>query len=91
MGEHAAGILTSKKEKKTRPDTRQSSRGRLGRSSNAKTRLEFKNVMDLPTNLPTDTARFIVAWPRLKMLIIDLRESFWVQTLFGPLKIICME
>ena len=36
-------VLSLKKEKKTRPDTRQSSRGRLGRSSNATTARSSKN------------------------------------------------
>ena len=31
---------------KTRPDTRQSSRGQLGRSSNAKNTRNFKNISD---------------------------------------------
>ena len=55
---------------KTRPDTRQSSRGRLDRSGNAKNNSEFKNVTDgrtdRPTYRPTDTARCRVACPRLK-------------------------
>ena len=51
----------------TRPNTRQSSRGRLGRSSNAKI---ARNSEMLPTyrrtDGPTDTARCRVACPRLK-------------------------
>ena len=39
----------------TRPDTRQSSRGRLGRSGNAKTARNLtKFVTDIPTYRPTD-------------------------------------
>ena len=48
---------------KTRPDTRQSSRGWLGRSNNAK---NARNLKMLPTDLPTDTERCRVACPRLK-------------------------
>ena len=40
--------------KKTRPDTRQSSRRQLGRSSNAKTAQNSKNVTYRPTDQPTD-------------------------------------
>ena len=40
--------------RKTRSDTRQSSRGRLGRSSNAKTAQNSKNVTDGRTYGPTD-------------------------------------
>ena len=51
----------------TRPDTRQSSRGRLGRSGNAKTaRRSTKFVTYRPTNRPTNTTRCRVACPRLK-------------------------
>ena len=47
-------ICAKEKRKVTRPDTRQSGRGRLGRSSNAKEkRSEFKNVTDRPTDGPT--------------------------------------
>ena len=51
----------------TRPDTRQSSRGRLGRSSNAKTARNSK--CDRPTS---DTASSRVACPRLKMKLLLL-------------------
>ena len=45
-------------QRQTRPDTRQSSRGWLGRSSNAKTAQNLKMWRtDRQTNLPTDTAR----------------------------------
>ena len=66
-----------KRKSETRPDTRQSSRGRLGRSSNAKTALNSKKVTlptDLPTyrptDLPTDTAMCRVACPRLKKHVL---------------------
>ena len=55
----------------TRPDTRQSSCGWLGRSSNAKNRLEFKNVMDQPTYWRNDRARCRVACPRLKIIYMS--------------------
>ena len=56
---------------RTRPDTRQDSRGGLGRSSNEKTARNSKmwridGPTDGPTDLPTDTARRRVACPRLK-------------------------
>ena len=56
----------------TRPNTRQSSRGWLGRSSNAKTAQNSKmwrtdGRTDRHTDLPTDTARCRVACPRLKI------------------------
>ena len=47
----------------TRLDTRQVSRGRLGRSGNAKT---ARNSTKFVTDLPTDTARCRVACPQLK-------------------------
>ena len=53
----------SRLRKKTRPDTRQSSRGWLGRSSNAKT---AQNSKMWRTDRPTDMARCRVACPRLK-------------------------
>ena len=62
---------------KKRPDTRQSSRGRLGRSI-CENRSEFKNVTDgrtdLPTDLPTNTTSCRVAWPLLKTRP-DIRQS----------------
>ena len=47
-------IFWGRAVKETRPDTRQDSRGQLGRSSKAKNYLEFKHVTDGPTDLPTD-------------------------------------
>ena len=49
--------------RKTRPDTRQSSRGRLGRSSNAKTVHNYRI-----SDRPTDTSRCRVACQRLKRM-----------------------
>ena len=63
----------------TRPDTRQSSRGRLGRSSNAKKRWQFKNVTDGLTDGfmdgRTDTARCRVACPRLKTRVEPIKDA----------------
>ena len=60
--------------KKTRPDKRHYSHGRLGRGSEANNRSQFKDVTDgqtdeqtnLTTYRPTSTARFRVAGLRLK-------------------------
>ena len=41
-------------KKRTRPDTRQSSRGRLGRSGNSKTDRKFRNICDGRTDGRTD-------------------------------------
>ena len=54
-----------RKRKETRPDTRQFSRGRFGRSSNAKKQSQFRNV----TDGSADTARCRVACPRLKRIM----------------------
>ena len=65
--ERAAVDEVKNKEEETRLDTRQSSRGRLGRSRNAKTARNLKMwPTDLPTDLPTDTARSRVACQRLE-------------------------
>ena len=50
----------------TWPDTRKSSCERLGRSSNAKTTHNFRNICYGRTDRPTDTARCRVACPPLK-------------------------
>ena len=55
----------------TRPDTQQDSRGRLGRSSNAKTACHSEmwrtgGWTDRPTDQTTDMARCSVACPRLR-------------------------
>ena len=72
---------------KTRPDTRQTSRGRLGRSSSAKTTRNSKlwrmdgrtdGRTDGRMDLPTDMARCRVACPRLKIHIHTL--SFALNT-----------
>ena len=53
----------------TRPDTRQDSRGRLGRGRNEKTARNSKIFWTYRrTDLPTDTARCRVACPRLKTI-----------------------
>ena len=67
------GALPKKEEKKmrerkkTRPDTRQSNRGRLGRSCNAEAASNSKMLQDGTIDRPTNTARFTVACPQLKM------------------------
>ena len=71
---------------KTRPDTRQSSRGRLGRSSNAKTARNFRNISLRPTDVPTNTVRCRVACPRLKIeKQISNRPKSIFEYLLGPL------
>ena len=58
---------------KTRPDTRQYSRGRLGRGCNAKTARNSKIFRtDLPTYRPTNMARCRVACPRLKIALCGI-------------------
>ena len=67
-----------------RPDTRQSSHGRLGRSSNAKISLNSKMLWTdrwtyIPTEGPTDgltnTAKCRVACPRVKRVEVSKRLS----------------
>ena len=73
---------------KTRPDTRQDSRGRLGRGRNAKT---ARNSEIFVTYFRTDTARCRVACPRLKIPWHNWRvehhslftPSFIVDSFFG--------
>ena len=55
-------------QQETRPDTRQYSRGPLGRSHNAKTARNLTIFWTYRrTDLPTDTASSRVACPRLKI------------------------
>ena len=70
-------LIPELRKKKTRPDTRQSSRGRLSRSWNAKTACKFRNVLDGLT----DTASCRVACPRLKtnkQLFATFTFKFWL-------------
>ena len=66
---------------KTWLDTRQSSRGRLGRSSNAKTARNFRNICDGLT----DTVRRRVACPRLKTRGETVAAQCSILQLFVPL------
>ena len=59
---HCSEKTKRKKKEKTRPDTRQSSCGRFGRSSHAKT---ARNQKMLPTDGATETARCRITCPRL--------------------------
>ena len=62
---------------KTRPDTWQSSRGQLGRSSSAKTAQNSKMLRHGPTDRRTETARC----PRLKMSQNNFAESALIKGL----------
>ena len=71
-------------EYKTRPDTRQSSCGRLSRSSNAKTARNSKMwPTDRPTDLLTDTAGWRVACPQRK-------KWWWENPLKSPWQCLCL-
>ena len=67
---------------RTRPDTRQDSRGRLGNGRDAKIARNSKIFVTYRhTDLPTDTARCRVACPRLKIQLIQEHMCFNIKIL----------
>ena len=82
--------ISEQRKIKTRLDTGQSSRGWLGRSSNAKTAWNSKM---LPTNLPTNTAGCRVACPRLKTDWHQMKvfsKSFLTTQIFNMFLLVSM-